>query len=492
MKNDRKKHRVRYLFFGTLVLTLLLIMLQVYFLRQQYTNTNRLTQIVLDESLRMAVNRYQVMSFYSSMKLSLEEKNPFSSMGFKIIVNDSLKPEDKADLAGLFEQRIEGSRPDKNDSLSQRGERLDFMWSSDQKNNATAILESFLMLMNRNSNMATVNLMELDSVFSKILEEKDWNIIYSLQSIDLSTKAINDQTNEQLALHSGHLLQTGQHPVTYDKSVQMVYKNPNSVILGQMTGVIAGSAVMTILMICLLFYYIYIISKQKKIETIREDFVHSMTHELRNPLQGAIALSQMLEHEKVLRDAHIHKDALSRLQQNLMDLKIQVDTLLTLSLSDKVQTILPKKMQDVGSMLEDVINAYTLIAEKPVHFSLIIDPEPCMAAYNTTHIINAVRNLVENAIKYSKEEVTIDIVARKSDTVLRISIKDNGIGIPEKERDRIFEQYYRVPSLNAGAKASGFGLGLSYVKWVAEAHDGRVYVESKENTGSEFTIELPV
>lgn len=259
-----------------------------------------------------------------------------------------------------------------------------------------------------------------------------------------------------------------------------------------MGGTIIVSALMLIFTVSFLFYYLYIISKQKKIESVREDFVHSMTHELRNPLQSAIALSEMLGNENVQNNKLMYNDVVNRVSRNLSDLNSQIETLLTLSLSDKQQTEIQIQENNLSEMLEDVVNTYTIIAEKPVRFMLCINPNPCICRYNATHLTNAVKNLIDNALKYSNDEVEINITASKSEDRLTIQVKDNGIGIPAGCISKIFDQYYRVSPLKRKIKINGFGLGLSYVKWVVAIHNGVVHANSKEGVGSTFTIEIPV
>ena len=468
MKNDKKKNRIRYLSVTTFLLALIIVGTQLYFLKVQFDNTNRLTQTILDESLTLSISKYQADQLYANYK-------NFQMTTLQLVIADSTKKDFNID--SLLHNK------DKDDN------KFSIEWSSDQENNATQSLNQFLMLANRGKLGSPLNLHQLDSTYRQTLISKGLDMLYDMQLVDVQSKEIVAQTNPSVNPTNSSLYESPLFPITYDQSVKVLHKNPNIAVLKQMLGIIIGSAVMLIFIICLLLYYLYVISKQKKIEAIREDFVNSMTHELRNPLQSAISLSEMLKNDSVAEDKPMLLNVTERIQKSLHNLKTQVDTLLILSLSDKQQTKIEVDTNNLGKMLEDIANTYILIAKKPTSFSLEISPTPCLCRYSAIHFRNAIINLVENAIKYSGNEVRITITAILKDGMLSTQVKDNGIGISKENLPHIFEQYYRVLSSNKNMK--GFGLGLSYVKWVAEAHGGTVSAESKENMGSVFTIEIP-
>ncbi len=107
------------------------------------------------------------------------------------------------------------------------------------------------------------------------------------------------------------------------------------------------------------------------------------------------------------------------------------------------------------------------------------------------HLINIIDNLLENAVKYSREIVDIEIDYQKlDDDSIRISIRDNGFGIPQSELKNIFEKFYRGRN-GIDKNIAGMGLGLAYVRMLVEAHRGHIYVESELNNGSTFIIEIP-
>lgn len=165
---------------------------------------------------------------------------------------------------------------------------------------------------------------------------------------------------------------------------------------------------------------------------------------------------------------------------------------LTLSKLENYQLRLVKEEVQLRPMLEDLIGKYTAKAEKPVHFSLRLESEWGYA--DEEFLQEALSNLIDKSIKYSGEEADIQISSSyQADKSYLIEVRDNGMGIPLKDQSRIFEKYECASAADRSCKggAPGFGLGLNYVFRVAEAHGGKVNVESIEGEYSEFSLSLP-
>ena len=108
------------------------------------------------------------------------------------------------------------------------------------------------------------------------------------------------------------------------------------------------------------------------------------------------------------------------------------------------------------------------------------------------HISNAIGNLIDNAIKYSNDPVNIIVSAKTDKRFYNITVEDNGIGIPKDEQSKVFEKFYRVNKREHSQKGKGFGLGLTYVMWVAKAHKGKISLTSEVGIGSKFTLSLTI
>ena len=290
------------------------------------------------------------------------------------------------------------------------------------------------------------------------------------------------------------LLKTSLYPISHNRAenLQAFIVNPYWVISQRMTLVLIATVLMMALIIYCLVYQIRIIARQNKIARMRADFSYAMIHEMKTPLACILMGTQMLRSGRLdtypdKREKHFQ--ILEDESEHLLSLTNKV---LTLSKLENYQLRLLKEEVQLRPMLEDLIEKYTAKADKPVHFSLQLESEWVYA--DEEFLREAISNLIDNSIKYSGEEVDIQISSFcQADQSFLIKVRDNGMGIPLKDQSRIFEKYERASAADRSRKggASGFGLGLNYVFRVAEAHGGKVSVESIEGEYSEFSLFLP-
>ncbi len=168
-----------------------------------------------------------------------------------------------------------------------------------------------------------------------------------------------------------------------------------------------------------------------------------------------------------------------------------VETILQAALMDRQEIRLSKAPVHVHDLIKQVISNYTLqLQEKGGRIELDLNATDDLINGDEVHFRNLISNLVDNAVKYSNENLVLKISSANSGSNLVLKFEDNGIGMSKETVKRIFEKFYRAHTGNLH-NVKGFGLGLSYVKTIIDAHDGRIKVDSSPGKGSTFTLEVP-
>ena len=304
---------------------------------------------------------------------------------------------------------------------------------------------------------------------------------FILSSKDFLSQASNDLTfNRQIFPGEGN------SAVLYLK-----FPDATSDTSGSAWMVLPGVIITIMIVFCAVFCLIVIV-RQKKLSVIKNDFINNMTHEFKTPIATISLASQMLKDgavtntpESVDRVATIIRDESKRLT-------FQVERVLQTALFTETRMKLKLKNINMNQLIEDFLPKLSLrVEDKGGKFSAYLEAEQDEVLADEVHITNVISNLVDNAIKYCVKPPEITIYTRNKDKEIVISVIDNGIGIAKKDQKLIFERFYRVSTGNLH-DVKGFGLGLSYVKKIVEAHGGRIDVESSLEKGSCFDIILPL
>lgn len=262
-------------------------------------------------------------------------------------------------------------------------------------------------------------------------------------------------------------------------------------IISQMIGRTSLSIILILIMILCFIYLIRIVIKQKRIAEAKENYINNMTHELKTPIAIISAAVEGMQSFKVLEDKEKTQRYLNTTRTELLRLGNMVTKILNISIYDRDEIEMVIQQVNLVTLINDVIDTERLKSNKDIVFNLNINDDLPRIHVDPTHFRNVLTNLIDNAVKYSNENVEINITCYQKRGSVYIKIHDNGIGIPSSQLKQIFDKFYRVPTGNLH-NVKGSGLGLYYVKYIIERHGGNISVTSEVNKGSEFVISIPL
>lgn len=273
-----------------------------------------------------------------------------------------------------------------------------------------------------------------------------------------------------------------------DEFLLLQFPGQSDFVLAGMKGSLFLSLFFSLLIIGVFYYVMRLIYSQKKLSEIRNDFVNNMTHELKTPIATISLALDAIRNPVVRNDSERFGEYNRILKEENQKLNTHVERVLQISLLDKGRLQMVKEKADPAELIRAAISSYRLqIAEQKAEVSFVPPDEKVSLQGDAYHLQTVITNLLDNALKYSTPPARISIVLAKLRDEVVISIKDNGIGIDASQHRRIFEKFYRVQGGDLH-DVKGFGLGLSYVKSIVEAHGGTVEVRSEKGKGSEFVL----
>ena len=276
--------------------------------------------------------------------------------------------------------------------------------------------------------------------------------------------------------------------LTRDRMSIAIWKR---IVLGRMAGVLIGSILLFLFVVGLFYYSIVNLIKQKKVADVKTDFINNITHELKTPLATLSLASKSLRQKEILKSPKALENTLGIIDRQNSRLQKLIDQVMTNSLGSE-ELILKKEQVIDNGYFKNVIDDFSLSVEgQGLNIQTRIEPKELTLQIDTFLFTTALFNILENAVKYGKDFVEINVATRLMNNNYEIEISDNGIGISKKDQKSVFEKFFRVAAGNIH-DVKGLGLGLYYAKQVIDAHDGTIQVKSEADKGTTFTIKIPV
>ncbi|RYG51042.1 MAG: HAMP domain-containing histidine kinase [Chitinophagaceae bacterium] len=280
--------------------------------------------------------------------------------------------------------------------------------------------------------------------------------------------------------------------IAKEEYLVIIIPNENMVVLREITWFILGAVLFTLIITSAFFLTIRTLLRQKKLSEIKSDFINNMTHEFKTPLATISLAVDALKNEKVAADKSRMEYFTGIIKEENRRMNKQVETILQAALLDKQRVELKLLPHDAHQMIQVAVNNISLpIAERQGILEVNLDAPKHLIMADEVHFTNVVNNLLDNAVKYSKENLHIKLATSSNGKHFKIRIEDNGIGMNKETLHRIFEKFYRAHTGNIH-NVKGFGLGLSYVKTMVDAHNGHIKAESTVGKGSIFTLTFPL
>lgn len=277
------------------------------------------------------------------------------------------------------------------------------------------------------------------------------------------------------------------NPITYSLSLQ----NKMSYLVKKLTLPILFSLFLVGITIASFVLLYRSLLKQRKLAELKNQFISNITHELKTPIATVGVAIEALKNFNAIHDPQRTREYLDISQNELQRLSLLVDKVLKLSMFEKKEIELKKEQFDCKQLAEEVLNSMKLQFDK-YHATVKwhTEGDNFIIDADKLHITSVIYNLLDNALKYSKEDPVIDVRLVSSKDYVEFSVSDNGIGIEPAYQQKIFDKFFRVP---AGDKhnTKGYGLGLSYVSQVIKRHHGQLQVESELGKGSTFIAKVP-
>jgi signal transduction histidine kinase len=347
----------------------------------------------------------------------------------------------------------------------------------------------------------TLNIDTLSNQFARILVQSGINASFTISRDDIpgmlgpSRRMIRGEHNDpepddKLKIYHD-TLSTERIPLNPMHAYWASFPDMRSIVLKEIAPQMAFAGFLTCVIVASFVVMYRNIKAQQKLMELKNDFINNVTHELKTPVATVSVALEALKDFNALSNPERTKEYLNIAQNELNRLTLMTDKILKASAFEHQGLSFVPEQIDIQSIVEQVISSMKLVfAKKKLKVNYSSEGNNFEVYGSEIHLTNVVYNLVDNALKYSRENSSIDIRLKNSADRVQLMVCDYGIGIPKEYHKKIFEKFFRVPTGDVH-NVKGYGLGLNYVAGVIKRHHGSIDVDSEPGKGSSFIITLP-
>jgi two-component system phosphate regulon sensor histidine kinase PhoR len=336
----------------------------------------------------------------------------------------------------------------------------------------------FNLLYGVDSLQDSIRVSEIDSAYHKRLKQQKLNVPYAITRLDSATATEGPKMNSVTIGFA--------KPVTYHLQLGNVFPYLMKQIIQPVLFSILLLGI-TILSFVLLYRNLL---RQRRLALLKNEFISNITHELKTPIATVAVAIEALKNFNAIEDPRRTKEYLDISGNELQRLSLLVDKVLKLTMFEKKEIELKYEDVELKEVTNEVVASLRLQFEKHHAMVNVESSGNTQVRGDRLHLLSVIFNLLDNALKYSRDSPQINIqIAEKGDNV-ELVVLDNGIGITDEYRQKIFDKFFRIPHGDTH-NAKGYGLGLSYVAQVIRKHHGNISVTSVPDKGSRFVITIP-
>jgi two-component system phosphate regulon sensor histidine kinase PhoR len=343
-----------------------------------------------------------------------------------------------------------------------------------------------------------VTIEQIDSLVKRELKEVNLNPHYKFKvaiTDRAGRKIMNSSrydSNTRLNIYKKRLFPNDPEGFSEIYYLNFYFPEETLIVLIRILPMIFAAFILIVVILTLFIYTMYVIARQKRVSEIKGDFISNITHELKTPISSISLAAQMLGDENIPQSAKNIPKLSSMIKEQSKQLSYLVEKVLQTSVFERQTIELKKEDVSLHSIIKEADDLMTLqLRNRKATLITELRATNDIISTEKSYFVNVITNLLDNALKYTEDVPKIIIGTRNEYGKVLCYVSDNGIGINAENKERIFDQFFRV---NTGDvhDVKGFGLGLNYVKKIVELSDGTISVESEENVGTTFYIWLPL